>query len=120
MRVRARNLDSPATVHCTDPGSANKFRMSNPSDLKAIRELAYRLWEARGRRHDHAIDDWLDAERQVNAAQAPDPAADAGPKRSRKRVKAVPSPKTPTAPLDETASTQPETPKVGSRDAPGG
>lgn len=93
--------------------------MSDP-DLRAIRELAYRLWEARGRRHGHAIDDWLDAERQIRASLAPDPASQVKAKRARKRAKASLPSKAPTVPVDDAASTSPETPKVGSRDAPGG
>ncbi|MEK9140205.1 MAG: DUF2934 domain-containing protein [Nitrospirota bacterium] len=37
-----------------------------PHDLRArIAELAYGLYEQRGRRDGHALDDWLEAERQV-------------------------------------------------------
>jgi Protein of unknown function (DUF2934) len=89
-------------------------------DLPAIRELAYRLWVARGRRHGHAIEDWLEAERQIRASRVPDPVAPVKPKRSRKRAKASSPAKAPTVPVDDAASTAPETPKVGSRDAPGG
>lgn len=63
-----------------------------------IRELAYQLWEQRGRRDGYAQDDWLDAERRVLSEPT--------------NVRPVP--------LDEAQNTQPETPKVGSRDAPGG
>ena len=96
--------------------------MSNPSDLRAIRDLAYRLWEARGRRQGHAVDDWLDAERQVKASQDPVPlsGSDVPAKRSRKRGKTAAPAKAPIVPLDDNANTPPETPKVGSRDAPGG
>ena len=96
--------------------------MSNPSDLRAIRELAYRLWEARGRRHGHAAEDWLDAERQVKASQDPVPlsGSDVPAKRSRKRGKKAAPAKAPIVPLDDNANNPPETPKVGSRDAPGG
>lgn len=91
--------------------------MSNSSDVRTIRELAYRLWEARGRRDGHAVDDWLDAERQVKASQLPDPVAEAAPKRSRRRKKTAPAP---SVPVDDAVTTTPEMPKVGSRDAPGG
>ncbi|HSD75534.1 MAG TPA: DUF2934 domain-containing protein [Steroidobacteraceae bacterium] len=94
--------------------------MSHPVDLSAIRDLAYRLWEARGRRHGHAIDDWLDAERQVKASQDSAPLPDVTRERPRKRSKAAPAAKAPTVPIDEAVSNSPETPKVGSRDAPGG
>ncbi len=36
-----------------------------PGDETAVRELAYRLWEARGRRHGDAEQDWLAAESQL-------------------------------------------------------
>ena len=93
--------------------------MSNSSDVRTIRELAYRLWEARGRRDGHAIDDWLEAERQMKAAQLPDPAAEAAPKPSRRRKKVSSAP-APTVPVDDAINTTAEMPKVGSRDAPGG
>lgn len=32
---------------------------------KEISELAYSLWEARGRQHGSALEDWLRAERQL-------------------------------------------------------
>jgi len=34
-------------------------------ERRAIRELAYRLWETRGRPQGSAEQDWLEAERQV-------------------------------------------------------
>ena len=44
-------------------GRANEHQ---PDDLRArIVELAYVLYEQRGRRDGHALDDWLEAERQV-------------------------------------------------------
>jgi hypothetical protein len=93
--------------------------MSHSSDMHTIRELAYRLWEARGRRDGRAIEDWLDAERQVKASQLPDPAAEAAPKRTRsgKKTRSTPAP---TVPVDDAVNTSPEIAKVGSRDAPGG
>jgi hypothetical protein len=68
-----------------------------------IRELAYRIWEARGRQPGGALDDWLAAERQVDQ-----PAVDGPP------IK-VPNP-----PEVESASLEAELTKVASRDAPGG
>jgi hypothetical protein len=32
-----------------------------------IRERAYRIFEARGRQPGHDLDDWLQAEREINA-----------------------------------------------------
>jgi hypothetical protein len=34
-----------------------------------IAQRAYERYEARGREHGHALDDWLDAERELNAAR---------------------------------------------------
>jgi len=31
-----------------------------------IARLAYSYWEARGRKHGHAVEDWLRAERDLN------------------------------------------------------
>ena len=93
--------------------------MSNSSDVRTIRDLAYRLWEARGRRDGHAMEDWLDAERQVKASQLPDPVAEAAPEHSRRRRKNTSAP-APTVPVDDAVTTSSELPKVGSRDAPGG
>ena len=36
---------------------------------KEIAELAYSYWEARGRRHGSALDDWLRAERELIQAR---------------------------------------------------
>ncbi len=40
---------------------------------QSIAELAYHLWNARGRPHGSEEEDWLEAERQLSAAE------DAGP-----------------------------------------
>jgi hypothetical protein len=42
--------------------------MSKP-DPQAVRDLAYRLWNARGRPANSASEDWLEAERQLQAKQ---------------------------------------------------
>jgi hypothetical protein len=43
---------------------------------KSVDEIAYELWVARGRAHGSALQDWVDAERQVAARRATDqPAA---------------------------------------------
>ena len=94
--------------------------MSAPIDQQTIRELAHRLWEARGRRDGHELDDWLDAERQVKASGDSAPLPDVARELPRKGSKVAPSAKTPTVPIDEVTSNSPELPKVGSRDAPGG
>jgi hypothetical protein len=76
----------------------------------AVRELAYRLWAARGRQHGFDLEDWLDAERLIgdsedsmSSTNDPEPP-----------IK-VPNP--PEVEVDDVIN---ETPKVASRDAPGG
>jgi Protein of unknown function (DUF2934) len=39
---------------------------------QSIAELAYQLWNARGRPHGSEEEDWLEAERQLTAAEEPD------------------------------------------------
>ena len=70
----------------------------------AVRELAYRLWAARGRQHGFDLQDWLDAERLIGDAED-DP---------------EPPIKVPNPPEDEVDDVLREAPKVASRDAPGG
>ena len=47
----------------------------NRPDPQAVRELAYYLWEADGKRHGTADDYWLQAERQLEAGSPPTRAA---------------------------------------------
>ena len=76
----------------------------------AVRELAYRLWAGRGRQQGFALQDWLDAERLIGGSED-DPA----PRRDSEPPIKVPNP-----PEDEVEDVSRETPKVASRDAPGG
>ena len=77
----------------------------------AVRELAYRLWVARGRQHGFDLRDWFDAERLIgDSADGRGPPAD----------KSEPPIKVPNPPEDEVDDVVRETPKVASRDAPGG
>jgi hypothetical protein len=39
--------------------------MNSDRTPEQIRERAYQLWERNGRRHGHAQDDWLEAEREL-------------------------------------------------------
>lgn len=111
------------------------------SDFKAISELAYELWEKGGRRNGTAEQNWLEAERILASrerapvtvpsktaltARAVDqllatpqrPPLSAAPARARKgSTKSSPS-QASVKPARKQAPT--ETPKVGSRDAPGG
>ena len=75
----------------------------------AVRELAYRLWIARGRPVGSPLQDWLEAERLIGAP-APGSSVDAP----------EPPIKVSNPPEGEVDAVMRETPKVGSRDAPGG
>ena len=75
--------------------------MSEQNSSERIRDLAYRLWEERGRGPGGALDDWLAAEREINAhgsvgTELPDP------------------------PEVEAPTVEDELAKIASRDAPGG
>jgi Protein of unknown function (DUF2934) len=76
----------------------------------AVRQLAYRLWAARGGQHGFDLQDWLDAERLIGDSDDPRPRSD----------NSEPPIKVPNPPEDEGDDVIPETPKVASRDAPGG
>ncbi len=43
--------------------------MSTQLDVRKQRELAYRLWEERGRPEGRAEDDWFEAERRLSSNQ---------------------------------------------------
>jgi hypothetical protein len=64
-------------------------------DYRAIRALAYRLWEARGRPQGSADQDWLEAERQILTApiisHAVKPSVKPPPKRKAPSTKPVSS-----------------------------
>lgn len=45
--------------------------MTNKPDPEAIRALAYRLWDKRGRPANSAHEDWFEAERQLMGEQQP-------------------------------------------------
>jgi Protein of unknown function (DUF2934) len=77
----------------------------------AVRELAYRLWAARGRQHGFDLQDWLDAERLIGDSED-DPGS--------RSDDSEPPIKVPNPPEDEVDDVIRETPKVASRDAPGG
>ena len=74
------------------------------SNEDAVRELAYRLWAARGRQIGFDLQDWFDAQRLIGDSEDhPEPPI-----------------KVPNPPENEVADVIRETPKVASRDAPGG
>ena len=74
------------------------------SKQDAVRELAYRLWAARGGQHGFDLQDWLDAEWLIGDSEDD----------------SEPPIKVPNPPEDEVDDVIRETPKVASRDAPGG
>ena len=81
------------------------------SNEDAVRELAYRLWAARGRQHGFDLQDWFEAERLIG-----DPEHEFGlPSDNLEPPIKVPNP-----PEDEVDDVLREAPKVASRDAPGG
>ena len=43
--------------------------MGTQLDLRKLRDLAYRLWEERGRPEGRADEDWFEAERRLRSGQ---------------------------------------------------
>src|SRR5215471_11947277 len=108
--------------------------MNVQADPRVVRELAYRLWEQRGKPDGGAEQDWYEAEREsfpasdAPASGLPDKppsnaeekwaAADAAkPRKGRARSAAGRGER---SERDDAGRRPPETPKLGSRDAPGG
>ena len=81
--------------------------MDSDKDEEPIRELAYSLWKVRGRREGHAEEDWLDAKRHI-----------AGLRPATSVAQSPVTTRSPIQPMDDITAA--ETPKIGSRDAPGG
>lgn len=67
--------DKPAT---TEAAAAAAQPMPDEQREQAIRQAAYALYEARGCVYGHAVEDWLEAEAQVERAFATLPSG-AGP-----------------------------------------
>jgi hypothetical protein len=70
-----------------------------------VRDLAYRIWEARGCEPGGELDDWLAAERQLGSIASATP---------------EPPIKVPNPPEGEASTVEAELTKIASRDAPGG
>ena len=85
--------------------------MSEQNSSERIRDLAYRLWEERGRGPGGALDDWLAAEREINAN---------GSAGTELPVSTEPPIKVPNPPEVEAPIVEDELAKIASRDAPGG
>ena len=58
-------------LQSVDHGPVPRDDQGRPSEEEIARR-AYERYEARGREDGHALDDWLDAERNLSAAQAHD------------------------------------------------
>ncbi len=54
-------------VISTQGGHQTPVDPGNPVSKEAVRRRAYELFELRGKQHGHALQDWLDAERQLRA-----------------------------------------------------
>jgi len=77
--ARAELAATANTTAAASPQATPAARMPAPADReRAIRELAYAFFEARGRAAGHELEDWLKAEAQVLAQAAPDAADAAG------------------------------------------
>jgi DUF2934 family protein len=119
--------------------------MGNHVSWETVRDLAYRIWEQRGRREGREQEDWFEAERRLGGTERPDsktvdeavkesfPASDApasglpdNPPTNADEKWAAARKKRPTkrspvrAAPDDAARKQDEVPKVASPDAPGG
>src|SRR5258708_39898187 len=74
QRSRQSNGNKSQSTDLENTGAATSGRVlheaserSNSSDgaIELIRAQAYRLFELRGRQPGHALDDWLQAEREI-------------------------------------------------------
>ena len=68
QRVEKRPHVPPANQHATAASlvkPARQLRSSNEDLHERITARAYELYAQRGWREDHALDDWLDAEREI-------------------------------------------------------
>jgi len=101
---------SPTVRNAIEGNSLAPHEPDADARHRRISEAAYRLAEARGFASGSELDDWLAAERDVDATDRDRLAAGS---------KAAPAKQGECAP-GRAAAPAPEVPKVGSRDAPGG
>lgn len=83
MKQQHSSQAAKAQVHATPKGHARPARakkalsppVDEPNDSRdqAIRRTAYAFYEARGRVDGHELDDWFEAEAEVDRAALADP-----------------------------------------------
>ena len=64
----SQGRQEPGTSPSTDPGHDEMSRDENPQIIARIQQQAYWLYEAGGFKDGHALEHWLEAERQVTGA----------------------------------------------------
>jgi Protein of unknown function (DUF2934) len=64
-RSFAPNGGSPMSIDATTKRSATMTSEPQELELEQIRLRAYELYEARGRKHGHELDDWLRAKEEI-------------------------------------------------------
>jgi len=101
---------SPTVRNAIEGNSLAPHQPDVDARHRRISEAAYRIAEARGFASGSELDDWLAAERDVDATDQ---------ERLAPASKPAPAKQGECAP-DRAAAPAPEVPKVGSRDAPGG
>lgn len=67
-----RPVEQAAPDRQPDSGVARQTPSRDPQLIARIQERAYVLFEAGGRKHGHALEHWLEAERQIIGSDQPD------------------------------------------------
>jgi hypothetical protein len=64
-------MPQPSDAMNLEPSETNSDSSSNgPAERDSIAARAYRRFEERGREHGHDLDDWLEAERELESKDA--------------------------------------------------
>ena len=68
-------MSSTGSARAQNPGASNleqnqQIENQEPSGQESITQLAYALWERRGRPEGSSEEDWREAEKQVRLPQA--------------------------------------------------